>query len=318
MQTATPLMLLNDHAPSPAPAVGIGWRHPHYAQLLQTRPALDFIEVHSENFFAPGGAARAVLREGREHYPVSLHGVGLSLGAAAGIDDWHLDQLASLVRETDPVRVSDHASFARGRVAPHGAVHAADLLPVPFSAEALDVMCANVQKVQERLQRPIAVENLSAYLRWKADGADDAMSEPEFLTSLARRTGCQLLVDVNNIYVNARNDRLAGLCDDPLAQCRRWLDAIAGAPVAEIHLAGHADCGDIVIDDHGSRVCDEVWSLYRHAIARLGAVPTLIEWDTDVPDLQVLLDEVALARAAAGEAMAQGTTAPVPTPETVA
>ena len=220
MQTATLTMNTAAPAPRPAPTVGIGWRHPHYAQLLQTRPALDFIEVHSENFFAPGGAARAVLREGREHYAVSLHGVGLSLGAAAGIDDWHLDQLAALVREVDPVRVSDHASFARGRVNPHGAVHAADLLPVPFSGEALEVMCANVQRVQDRLQRPIAVENLSAYLRWKADGADDAMDEPQFLTTLTRRTGCQLLVDVNNIYVNARNDRLAGLCDDPLAQRR--------------------------------------------------------------------------------------------------
>ena len=318
MQTATLTMNTAAPAPRPAPTVGIGWRHPHYAQLLQTRPALDFIEVHSENFFAPGGAARAVLREGREHYAVSLHGVGLSLGAAAGIDDWHLDQLAALVREVDPVRVSDHASFARGRVNPHGAVHAADLLPVPFSGEALEVMCANVQRVQDRLQRPIAVENLSAYLRWKADGADDAMDEPQFLTTLTRRTGCQLLVDVNNIYVNARNDRLAGLCDDPLAQCRQWLDAMAGAPVAEMHLAGHADCGDIVIDDHGSRVCDDVWSLYRHAITRLGAVPTLIEWDTDVPDLQVLLDEAALARAAAREALTAGGTAYTPIPEAVA
>lgn len=281
-----------------APAVGIGWRHPHHAQLLQVRPALDFIEVHSENFFAPGGAARAVLREGREHYPVSLHGVGLSLGSAVGIDEWHLDQLAALVLDIAPVRVSDHASFARGIIdtaAQAAPAHACDLLPVPFSKQALDVMCANVQTVQDRLKRPIAVENLSAYLQWR----DADMSETGFLCALARSTGCHLLVDINNLYVNALNAKLRGQSGDPLAHCRQWLDEIACVPVAEIHLAGHADCGDIVIDDHGSRVCPEVWALYRHALARLGAIPTLIEWDTEVPPLAVLLDETERARAQA-------------------
>jgi uncharacterized protein len=278
-----------------APELGIGWRHPHYAALLEQQPALDFIEVHSENFFAPGGAALAVLREGRERYPVSLHGVGLSLGSAVGIDPWHLDQLARLVHTIDPVRVSDHASFARGPSA-----HAADLLPVPMSHAALGVMCANVNRVQDRLCRPIAVENLSAYVQWT--GAE--MDEPDFLNSLAQRTGCSLLVDVNNIFVNALNAQLRGETDDPPAQCRRWLDAIVPAHVAELHLAGHVHCGDIVIDDHGSRVHDEVWTLYRHAVQRFGAVPTLIEWDTDVPELGVLLEEAARARSAAIQALA--------------
>lgn len=278
-----------------APEVGIGWRHPHYASLMEQAPALGFIEVHSENFFGQGGAALAVLREGRERYPVSLHGVGLSLGSAQGIDPWHLDQLARLVEAIDPVRVSDHASFARGPLASGPSVHAADLLPVPTSQEALDVMCANVQRVQDRLRRPIAVENLSAYLRWhEAD-----MSEPEFLNTLATRTGCGLLVDVNNVYVNARNAALRGDTMAPLEQAREWLDTIAPDAVAEMHLAGHADLGDIVIDDHGSRVCDPVWSLYRHALQRFGPVPTLIEWDTDVPALAVLLDEAQRARAIA-------------------
>lgn len=284
-----------------APVVGIGWRHPHHAELLHRQPALNFIEVHSENFFPTGGAARAVLRQGREHYPVSLHGVGLSLGSASGIDEAHLDQLASLVAEIDPVRVSDHACFARGPL-PHRSaqtVHASDLLPTPFTREALDAMCANVQRVQDRLRRPIAVENLSAYVRWQAN----ELGEPEFLNQLARRTGCQLLVDVNNIFVNALNDRLQGRTIDPLAQCRRWLDAIDPPAVAELHLAGHVDCGDIVIDDHGSRVAPGVWALYRHALERFGAVPTLIEWDTDVPDLQVLLDEAATAREHADRAL---------------
>lgn len=278
------------------PALGIGWRQPHYAGLLQVCPALDFIEVHSENFFAAGGAARAVLREGREHYPVSLHGVGLSLGSATGVDDWHLGQLAQLVQEIDPVRVSDHASFARGHIAgASGPVHAADLLPVPFTHEALAVMCANVQRVQERLKRPLVVENLSAYLDW----ADADLHEAEFLATLAQRTGCSLLVDVNNLYVNAQNAELRGVADEAgtaLARCRAWIDRIAASPVAELHLAGHAHLGDIVIDDHGSRVCDQVWALYRHALDRLGPVPTLVEWDTDVPPLAVLLDEVARAR----------------------
>lgn len=284
--------------PAAAPDVGIGWRHPHHAALLEQRPALDFIEVHSENFFAPGGAALAVLREGRECYPVSLHGVGLSLGSAVGIDPWHLDQLARLVRAIDPVRVSDHASFARGPGA-----HAADLLPVPMSHAALDAMCANVGRVQDRLHRPIAVENLSAYVRWA--GAE--MDEPVFLNTLAQRTGCQLLVDVNNLYVNALNAlnaQLRGETGEPLDHCRRWLDAIAPAHVAELHLAGHVHCGDIVIDDHGSRVHGDVWALYRHAVQRFGAVPTLIEWDTDVPELGVLLDEAAHARSLAQTALA--------------
>lgn len=282
--------MLGTTHPAKVPLVGIGWRHPHYEALLEQQPALDFIEVHSENFFAPGGAALALLHQGRERYPVSLHGVGLSLGSATGIDPWHLDRLASLVRAIEPVRVSDHASFARGT-----GLHAADLLPVPMSHAALDAMCANVHRVQDRLQRTIPVENLSAYVTWRV--AD--MDEPTFLNALAQRTGCQLLVDVNNIYVNALNAQLRGESLDPLADCRRWLDALHPRHVAELHLAGYVHCGDIVIDDHGSRVDDAVWSLYGHAVERLGAVPTLIEWDTDLPEFQVLLDEAGCARSTA-------------------
>ena len=285
--------------------VGVGWRQPHYAQLLEELPALDFLEVHSENFFAPGGAALAVLERGRSRYPLSLHGVGLSLGSAAGLDPWHLEQLACLVERIDPVRVSDHASFARGRFS-GGPVHAADLLPLPFTQEALDVLCGNVQRVQDRLQRRFMVENLSAYLQWDTP-EQQALAEPVFLNALAERSGCLLLVDVNNIYVNALNAQMAGLCADPLAACRDWLYRIAPDNVGELHLAGHCHVsdvhGDIVIDDHGSRVCPQVWELYRHALDCFGAVPTLIEWDTDVPALEVLLDEAARARAVASHAL---------------
>ena len=279
--------------------VGIGWRQPHYAAVLEQRPAIDFLEVHSENFFGAGGASLAVLERGRAHYPVSLHGVGLSLGSATGLDPWHLDQLAHLVERIDPVRVSDHASFARGVF--HGqAVHASDLLPIPFSNDALDVLCNNVDLVQNRLGRRFLVENLSAYITWQVPDHEDALAETDFLSALARRTGCGLLVDVNNIYVNALNAAKGGVCADPEVACRTWIDAIAPEAVGELHLAGHCHVhdahGDIVIDDHGSRVCDAVWRLYRYAIARFGAVPTLIEWDTDVPALDVLLDEAAHAR----------------------
>lgn len=289
-------------AASASPPMGIGWRHPHYRELLERRPELGFLEVHSENFFAQGGAALAVLEQARAHYPLSLHGVGLSLGSVQGVDPWHLAQLERLVRRVEPVRVSDHASFARGPF--RGAsVHAADLLPIPLTREALDVLCANVQQVQERLQRRFMVENLSSYLSWKADPVDPPLLEPDFLSQLAQRTGCALLVDVNNLYVNALNARATGAPGDPLQRCLNWLDAIAPAHVGEIHLAGHCrvsdEFGDIVIDDHGSRVCPDVWRLYAYAVARFGAVPTLIEWDTDIPALDVLLDEAARARALA-------------------
>jgi len=300
---------------------GIGWRQPHYAQVLAERPEVPFLEVHSENFFAPGGAALAVLMAGRSHYPISLHGVGLSLGSAIGLDDWHLDQLARLVEQVEPVRVSDHASFARGnwQTTPQSPspVHAADLLPIPWTNEALTVMAANVQRVQERLRRTIAVENLSAYLQWK----DADWSEPAFLAELSRRTGCQLLVDVNNLMVNARNRHLAnqGVTDTRLvADCCRWVNDLTRAlgpvgtrpglthpAIAEIHLAGHTHAGDIIIDDHGSRVSDPVWAVYAHAIASWGPVPSLIEWDTDIPELDVLVQEAQLADGLADQLASQ-------------
>ena len=280
----------------PPRSVGIGLRPPHHAELLARRPALGFVEVHSENFFADGGAALAVLRAARGSYPVSLHGVGLSLGSAAGVDPWHLDQLARLVERVDPVRVSDHASFARAPWGADGAtVHANDLLPLARTEAALDLLAGNVAQVQDRLRRPILVENLSAYLDW----ADADMDEPEFFNRLTRRTGCGLLLDVNNLVVNALN---AGAPDDPSATSAAcaWIDRLAPGQVGEVHLAGYKDLGDIVIDDHGSRVHPPVWAVYRHALDRLGPVPTLVEWDTDLPPLDVLLAEAALA----AEAMA--------------
>lgn len=270
------------------PPVGIGWRQSHERELLETLPALGFIEVHSENFFADGGPALACLLAARQSYPVSLHGVGLGLGSAAGLDAWHLDQLAQLVERVEPERVSDHACFARApRVAGGPVLHGSDLLPLAFTPASLHLMCRHIAQVQDRLRRPLLVENLSACLH----ASGNSLSEPEFFNTLAQRSGCGLLLDVNNLVVNALN---AGE-PDPVAAACAWVDGINPATVGEIHLAGYNDSGPLVIDDHGSRVRPGVWQVYRHAIARLGWRPTLIEWDSQLPPLVVLLDEARLA-----------------------
>lgn len=277
--------------------VGIGWRQPHYGELLERRPTLGFVEVHSENFFGDGGAALAVLERGREHYAVSLHGVGLGLGSASGLDPWHLERLQRLVQRIDPVRVSDHACFARAPLQSGQApVHGADLLPIAFTPASLQIMVRNVQQVQECLRRPIAVENLSAYLRW----ADDSLDEAQFFNELAQHSGCTVLLDLNNLVVNALNRG-----EEPIDAACRFVDAIEPRHVAEIHLAGFDASGPVVIDDHGSRVHDPVWRVYRHALQRLGALPTLIEWDTGIPVLDVLLAEAATAHAAMRGAAAE-------------
>ena len=278
---------------------GIGLRQPHYDEVIEGRPALGFVEVHSENFFADGGAALAVLDSARERYPVSLHGVGLALGSAAGLDAWHLDRLARLASRVEPVRISDHACFARAPAAAGSPVlHANDLLPVAFTPDALDIMVRNVGQAQERLQRTILVENLSAYLGF--DDAAGQMAEAEFLATLCRRSGCGLLLDVNNLMVNALNAGAA----DPLAACCAFVDALPAGIVGEIHLAGYCEDTDfgLVIDDHGSRVRDGVWAVYRHALRRFGVLPTLVEWDTDLPPFEVLLGEAQTAARLQAEA----------------
>jgi hypothetical protein len=275
---------------------GIGLRQPHYAALLAAPPPLAFVEVHSENFFAEGGAALGVLHRARERWPVSLHGVGLGLGSAAGLDRWHLERLSNLVQRIEPLRVSDHACFARApRFAGGVPVHGNDLLPVAFTEAALTIMVANVQQVQDKLKRPLLVENLSAYLHW----ADDHIAEPDFFNQLARRSGCGLLLDVNNLVVNALNQS-PGDSGAAVAAACRWVDRIDPAIVGEIHLAGYDDSGDLVIDDHGSRVHPPVWQVFSHAVQRLGPRPTLVEWDTALPGLDVLLAEAAAADAVMG------------------
>ena len=256
---------------------GIGLRAPHYREILDTRPAVGWVEVHSENFFGDGGQPHWFLERMRAHYPLSLHGVGLGLGSVDALDGVHLDRLERLISRYQPGLVSEHLcwSAAEGR-------HVNDLLPLPYTDEALAHVCARVERVQEHLRRQILVENVSSYLRFR----HSTIPEWEFLAEVIRRTGCGLLLDVNNVYVSAVNHGF---------DARQYLAAIPAAAVQEIHLAGFETTPGLLIDTHGCAVADAVWTLYRETLARIGPRPTLIEWDTDIPTLPVLLAEAGKA-----------------------
>jgi uncharacterized protein (UPF0276 family) len=261
-----------------AVGVGVGLRVPHYRDFLERRPGVGWIEVHTENYLARSGWDRHVLDTLRRDYPLSLHGVGLGLGSVHGFSEAHLARVAALVRELDPALVSEHLSWGalRGR-------QLNDLLPLQLDHAALDLLAERIARVQDALGRTILVENVSTYLRFRGD----AMSEAEFLAELVRRTGCGVLLDVNNLYVNQRNHG-----EDALAA----IAALAPGSVGEIHLGGHLVTDAGLVDHHGDRVAAPVWDLYRAALARFGRVPTLIEWDTDIPALEVLLEEADSAR----------------------
>lgn len=258
-------------------AVGIGLRSAHYREFLSRRPRVGWVEVHTENYFGDGGYDRHVLRTVRKNYPVSLHGVGLGLGSAEPIARRHLSRVVHLARDIDPRFVSEHACWSQS-----GHHHFNDLLPLPLTEEALKLLADRVDEVQDRLQRAILLENVSSYVHY----AHSDMDEGIFLAQLVKRTGCGLLLDVNNLYVNQMNHGTDALS---------VINALPPGAVAEIHLAGHLVTDDAYIDTHGARVADPVWALYRSAIRRFGPVPTLIEWDTDIPPLDTLLGEAAVA-----------------------
>ncbi|MEM5387923.1 DUF692 domain-containing protein [Paraburkholderia phymatum] len=260
------------------PGVGVGLRHAHYTDFLDAVPAVDWIEVHSENYFGDGGYDLHVLETVRRDLPVSLHGVGLGLGSTTPLDSAHVGKLRRLVERIEPAIVSEHLSW---NASASGYVN--DLLPLPLTALALDHLCTRVDALQERLARRILVENVSAYVRFKAD----QYSEATFLTEVARRSGCGVLLDINNLYVNQCNH-----AEDAI----RAMNELSPEVVGEMHLAGHSVTDIAVIDDHGSRVAPEVWALYEYALQRFGQRPTLIEWDTNVPPLADLLDEADKAR----------------------
>ena len=255
-------------------STGIGLRSPHLAEIAATRPELGFLEVHAENYMAETAALDRLL-ELRRDYPVSLHGVALSLGSADELDRAHLGRFKALIGRIEPVLVSEHLAWSA-----IGGAYLNDLLPLPYNEESLDIFCSHVEEAQEAIGRRLLIENPSSYLRYR----HSCIPEAEFLTEVARRTGCGILCDVNNIYVSARNFGF-----NPIA----YLDALPVEATGEIHLAGHhtAEDVDLLIDDHGSRVAQPVWELYAAALRRLGPVPTLIEWDNNLPALEMLLDE---------------------------
>lgn len=268
-------------APIPASA-GIGLRFQHHRAVLEERPAVPWFEVHPENYMG-GGTPLSYLDAVRRDYPLSLHGVGLSLGSADGLDECHLARLRRLVERVEPGLVSEHLAWSAA-----GGTHFADLLPLPLTEEALAVVCRNVEVTQDFLGRQILVENASSCLRYR----HSTIPEWEFIAAVAASTGCAILCDINNVFVSAFNHGF-----DP----RRYLRALPGQRIGEIHLAGHRlrrfdDGRTIRIDDHGSRVCREVWALYAESVALFGRVPTLIEWDTEVPPLALLLEEAAQAQ----------------------
>ena len=256
---------------------GIGLRFQHHQEVLATRPAIPWLEVHTENYLV-GGASARTLELLRRDYPISLHGVGLGLGNAEGIDMAHLGRIRDVVRRIEPGLVSEHLSWTSV-----GGAYLADLFPLPMTEEALDIVCRHVALTQDFLERQILIENPSTYLRFE----HSTIAEWDFIAAVATRTGCGILCDVNNIFVSASNHGW---------DASDYLANLPVAAVAEIHLAGHAvrelqQGAVLLIDDHGSRVAPDVWALYEEALTRFGEVPTLVEWDSNVPLLDVLIGE---------------------------
>lgn len=249
--------------------IGVGLKAPHYRDVLESDHSIGWFEVHPENYMGEGGLPHFFLERVREHWPVSLHGVGLSLGSADGLDENHLQRLKAVADRYEPFLISEHLSWSIMKGA-----YLNDLLPLPLTEESLSLVAAHVDHMQDVLGRQILVENPSTYLTF----AHSPISEPEFLNFLAARTGCGLLLDVNNVYVSAHN---AGW------DAQTYLDAIDPGHVGEIHLAGHArrdiENGSLLIDDHGAAVCPDVWALYERLMHRIGPRPTLIERDNNIP-----------------------------------
>jgi uncharacterized protein (UPF0276 family) len=269
---------------------GIGLRAEHHAAVLATRPDVGWFEVHSENHFAPADAAHAALDAIRANYPISLHGVGLSLGATDPLDRGHLAKLREAIDRYQPMLVSEHLCWGVA-----GSRHTNDLLPLPYTREALRHLVNRLGEAQEAIGRPLLIENVSSYLTFR----DSHMTEWDFLAAVARESGCGILLDVNNIYVSARNHGFDAL---------EYLDALPRSSVEEIHLAGHSirvlEGHELLVDTHNARVCDDVWALYAAAVERFGRVPTLVEWDTDLPAVDVLVAEAHRADRIAGDTRA--------------
>ncbi|WP_341664515.1 DUF692 domain-containing protein [Vibrio sp.] len=257
--------------------VGVGLRSPHVDYFISNKPPLSWLEIHSENYFEPYSPARKKLYQLRGDYQISCHGIGLSLGSVEPINTQHLKKLKMLVDEVEPFLISDHLSWSH-----HGGHYFNDLLPLPYTEEALDVFCRNVNHVQEYLKRPILIENPSSYIKFD----HSTIEEWEFLSQVQKRTDCRLLLDLNNIHVSAFNHGF---------NCQTYIEGIPTDKVDEIHLAGFTikqlEQGEIWIDTHSQPVCDDVWFLYEYWLSHHGPRHTLIEWDLDIPEPEVLLGE---------------------------
>jgi uncharacterized protein len=268
---------------------GLGFKPEHFRAAMAQPGAVGFFEVHAENYMGEGGAAHAMLTALRADHALSLHGVGLSIGGAGGLNRDHLARLGKLITRYQPESFSEHLAWSS-----HGAAWLNDLLPLPYTQETLTTICRHINQVQDVLGFRMLLENPATYVTFESS----TWSETEFLTEIVRRTGCGLLLDVNNVFISATNHRF-----DACA----YLAAFPLEAVGEIHLAGHASeelpSGPLLIDTHGAPVADPVWALYAEVLARTGALPTLIEWDTDVPEFSVLLAETARAQVLLDQAM---------------
>lgn len=261
-----------------SPKIGIGLRTPHYQQILAEKPNIDWLEVHSENFFMLGGLALSKLLEIRKYYPISLHGIGLSLGSASGVNQLHLERLKNLIEKIDPFLVSEHLSWNQDN-----GIYLPDLLPIPYNNESMQIFCDNINITQNYLKREILIENPSSYIEFSSSSYDEA----EFLSEVTRRTGAKILLDINNIFVSCSNHNWDAI---------NYIRSIKRENVHEFHLAGHSikDINEkafLRIDTHDNFVCKEVWELYSFACQYIGNCPTLIEWDAEIPELNILLKE---------------------------
>jgi uncharacterized protein len=269
--------------------VGVGFRTPHYRHVLENHPSMDWFEVISENFLVEGGRPIENLEKLHAAYRVVPHGVSLAIGSVEPLDDSYLRRLSTLLDRLQPPWVSDHLCWAR---AP--GVHIHDLLPMPYTKEAIDHVVERVKRVQGTLERPFALENVSSYMTY----TDSTMTEWEFVAEIAERADCGVLLDCNNVYVSAKNHGF---------EPEQYIDAIPVGRVTQMHLAGHTDKGRYILDTHSDHVRDEVWSLYARAVERFGAVSTLIEWDDDIPEWDVLAAEAEKARTMRAQILAAAT-----------
>jgi uncharacterized protein len=262
--------------------IGVGLKTPHYKEIIEDKPSIGWFEVHSENFFFEGGNALKNISRIAENYPISLHGIGLSLGSADGIQEEHLQRLKMLIDRINPCFVSEHLSW--GHVA---GVYMPDLLSIPYTSESLDIFCKNIDITQNFLGREIFIENPSSYIEYKISQQE----ESEFLVELCKRSGAKILFDVNNLFVSASNHGWDSI---------KYIDSIPKDLIKEIHLAGHmvkvlSSNQEIRVDTHNDYVCQEVWDLYAYVIKKFGPVPTLLEWDADIPSLDILISEASKA-----------------------